>query len=145
MWKKELEQEAYLSLFARLAAKPLLQEHVVFERFGSDMGSWLRKIGWVLSPSDRESFHLAPAEAMASGAVPLIWHREGAEDIFSPDNVIQNSQEAAAKIISLVDSERYLIESRRAYEHVLQFDAPEVHAQLVDVLKGLEVTEDGPV
>lgn len=145
VWKKELEQEAYLSLFARLAAKPLLQEHVVFERFGSDMGSWLRKIGWVLSPSDRESFHLAPAEAMASGAVPLIWHREGAEDIFSPDNVIQNSQEAAAKIISLVDSERYLIESQRAYEHVLQFDAPEVHAQLVDVLKGLEVTEDGPV
>ena len=36
------------------------------------MAAWLRKVGWVLSLSDDESFHLAPAEGMASGAVPLV-------------------------------------------------------------------------
>ena len=41
-------------------------------QFGPDVGTWLRRIGFILSTSDDESFHLAPAEGMASGAVPVI-------------------------------------------------------------------------
>src|SRR5699024_904491 len=48
-----------------------------------------RKIGYVLSPSTGryESFHLAPAEGMASGSVPIVWPREGASEVFGSQNV----------------------------------------------------------
>lgn len=136
VWKREWEQEAYLSFFARIGASPLLQEHIVFETFGPDMGSWLRKIGWILSPSDRESFHLAPVEAMASKAVPIVWERNGARDIFPLDSIVSDTAEAVERICRLSDSESYVVESRKAYHHVSKYDAPKVHAQLLNVLKG---------
>ena len=56
----------------------------MFDRFGPDVASWLRRIGFVLSTSDDESFHLAPAEGMASGAVPALLPWPGAETIYDP-------------------------------------------------------------
>jgi hypothetical protein len=55
---------------------------VTFDGFGSDVAAWLRRVGWVLSTSDDESFHLAPAEGMASGAVPALLPWPGADTIY---------------------------------------------------------------
>ncbi|WP_288818464.1 glycosyltransferase [uncultured Micrococcus sp.] len=106
-WRKPLQREGYLDLFARIGGSDL-REVVAFEPFGADMGTWLTKIGWVLSPSTTESFHLAPAEGMVSGAVPLVWQRPGAVGVFGEDFVVPDTEAAAERVLAAVaDDEQY--------------------------------------
>ena len=65
------------------------------------MPAWLRRIGFVLSTSDDESFHVAPAEGMASGAVPVIRHWPGAETIYDTRWIRETPAEMAASIAAL--------------------------------------------
>ncbi|WP_146067377.1 hypothetical protein [Arthrobacter sp. SX1312] len=99
MWDNLDVRDAYEAFYDRIASNPRLRSRVVFEEFGPDMGRWFQKIGWVLSPSTRETFHLAPVEGMASGAVPVVWQREGANEIFGPTWVHSSTEEAANHII----------------------------------------------
>ena len=62
MWRHPLRRDTYLANYERLRSNPRLRRAVVFDDFGPDMGNWFRNIGWMLSPSTRETFHLAPAE-----------------------------------------------------------------------------------
>ena len=55
------------SALRRVQRSPLLRDAVVFDDAGPDVPAWLRRVGFVLSTSDDESFHVAPAEGMASG------------------------------------------------------------------------------
>ncbi|MFH7587457.1 glycosyltransferase [Oceanimonas smirnovii] len=73
------------------------QDNVVFEGFGP-IDEWLQKIGWILSVSDHESFHLAVAEGMASGAIPVIYKWAGAETIY-PLELIFGSLSSAANFV----------------------------------------------
>ena len=63
---------SFEELFRRIRRSPLLAGAWSSTRPGPDVASWLRRVGLVLSTSDDESFHLAPAEGMASGAVPAL-------------------------------------------------------------------------
>jgi len=45
---------------------------VVLETPGPDLAAWLRRIGWLLDPTGAERPSPASAEAMASGAVPVL-------------------------------------------------------------------------
>lgn len=122
-WAKPVQREAYLDFFGRIGSSPQLLQHVVFEPFASDIGSWLRKIGYVLSPSTQESFHLAPAEGMAGGAVPVVWDRPGAAEIFSQKFVVKSTSEATTLIRDLtVDSHAYNIASQSAMQIASTFD-----------------------
>lgn len=121
-WRKPVQREAYLDLFSRIGAGPL-REAVAFEPFGADMGSWLTKIGWVLSPSTTESFHLAPAEGMVSGAVPLVWDRPGAVGVFGEDLVVADTDAAARRVLEAVaDDARWEALSAHARERVRPYD-----------------------
>ncbi|UYG01950.1 hypothetical protein OCT51_12115 [Halomonas sp. LR3S48] len=82
IWRKPEEREFYEACFKRIKEEESLRDAVVFDPFGSDVAAWLRKIGIILSVSDLESFHMALAEGIASGAYPLLWDREGATEIF---------------------------------------------------------------
>lgn len=104
-WNKPLQQQLYLDLFARLRQDPALREHVVFEPFAADVASWFRRIGVILSPSTSESFHLATAEGMASGALPIVWDRPGSREIFSDDHVYPTLEEAADRVLAFRDRE----------------------------------------
>lgn len=70
------------------------QDNVIFEGFGT-IDEWLQKIGWILSVSDHESFHLAVAEGMASGAMPVIFKWPGAETIYPTGPIFRSSSSAA--------------------------------------------------
>src|SRR5690606_8962800 len=72
IWQKDEERAHYENVFRRVRRSRLLSGGVVFDTYGRDVASWLRRVGFVLSTSDDESFHLAPAEGMASGAVPAL-------------------------------------------------------------------------
>lgn len=65
------------------------ENNVIFDGYGP-IDEWLRKIGWIISVSDAESFHLAVAEGMASGATPLILNWPGSEYIYDKKYIKSN-------------------------------------------------------
>lgn len=112
VWNSPEERSYFEDLRARIREDPDLAQAVVFEGAGADTPSWFRKIGYILSPSDLESFHLALAEGMASGAVPVVWEREGAAEI-AGETWIRSTTDAAAEWI-LENQSRWEDSSREA-------------------------------
>ncbi|GAB2860094.1 glycosyltransferase family 4 protein [Streptomyces deserti] len=99
IWNKPGERAHYDAVLRRMQTSPLLEGAVVFDSFGPDVPSWLRRIGHVLSTSDLESFHLATAEGMASRAVPALLPWEGADEIYDR-RWIHETPEAMADAIA---------------------------------------------
>jgi glycosyltransferase involved in cell wall biosynthesis len=73
---------------------------------GSDVPEWFQDIGFILSVSDDESFHLAPAEGMASRAVPVIYAWPGAGTVYDQRWIHASLEEAAAEILRLGSTEQ---------------------------------------
>lgn len=127
-WNKPVQKQRYLTFFNRIGSNPALKDSVRFEPFSPDMGNWLRRVGFVLSPSDLESFHLAPAEGMASGAVPIVRKREGSAQIFGAKNVFSSIDEAAVRILSLRDRSEFQKSSAAAKRYAKDWDIEKVIA-----------------
>ncbi len=85
LWKRAEERAYFERAFERVRRSPLLTHSVVFDPPGPDVGAWLRKIGFVLSLSEHESFHLAVAEGATSGALPAVLGWPGASQIYPTD------------------------------------------------------------
>ncbi|WP_104203718.1 hypothetical protein [Billgrantia saliphila] len=75
------------------------ESNVIFEGFGP-IDEWLEKIGWILSVSDHESFHMAVAEGMASGATPIIIRWPGAETIYPSSAIVDSVNDAVERIMN---------------------------------------------
>lgn len=133
-WQKPAQQDAYRAFFTDLRDGSEIADHVVFENFGPDMGNWFRHIGWMLSPSTRETFHLAPVEGMASGAVPVVWNREGAEEIFGSDFVHQSTEGAAQYILSHSKRREYDAISAISRDRAERYDFTEARTQWAQLL-----------
>jgi glycosyltransferase involved in cell wall biosynthesis len=103
VWQNPAEREHYSSALRRMQRSPLLRGAVVFDDAGPDVAAWLRRVGFVLSTSDDESFHVAPAEGMASRAVPVLRHWPGAETIYDMRWIHRGPAEMAAAIGALGD------------------------------------------
>lgn len=124
VWRHPLRRDTYLANYERLRSDPRLRRAVVFDDFGPDMGNWFRNIGWMLSPSTRETFHLAPAEGMASGAVPVVWRREGSDEIFPPESLVTDAASAADRIHRTAgDRDAYDSAARSAIEFATRYEA----------------------
>ncbi|PEC45794.1 glycosyl transferase family 1 [Priestia megaterium] len=102
LWNKEEEREYYESIFARIENAPW-KNSVVFEGFG-DISEWLSKVGFVLSTSDFESFHLSPSEGMASGSYPIILKWDGSDTIYPKEYLFADVEEAVERITLLNSS-----------------------------------------
>jgi glycosyltransferase involved in cell wall biosynthesis len=118
IWNRTEEREAFEALFHRIRRSPLLAPAVVFDPAGPDVASWLRRIGFVLSTSEDESFHLAPAEGMASGAVPALLPWEGSDRIYDPRWIHQDAGAMAAAIAATVAEGRWEEERAQARAEV---------------------------
>lgn len=137
MWRDPVIRDAYESFYDRLRENPELLAHVAFDEFGPDMGQWFRRVGWMLSPSSRETFHLAPVEGMVGGAVPVVWEREGAREIFASDWVHDSTQDAADFILKTCASDQaYEAEAQAAREWSQRFTVDNVSRAWVDVIFG---------
>lgn len=133
-WNDRIQRQLYLEFLATLASDSKLRQHVSFEGFSADIGSWLRKIGTVLSPSDFESFHLAPAEGMASGASAVVWPRAGAAEIFGTDRIFSCVEHASEFILSLRDPLIRDSEANNSIEWATRWDTVRVMRQWHDLL-----------
>ena len=101
VWQHLAEREHYGAAMRRVQRSPLLRGAVVFDDAGPDVAAWLRRVGFVLSTSDDESFHVAPAEGMASRAVPVLRHWPGAETIYDMRWIHDGPAEMAAAVAAL--------------------------------------------
>jgi glycosyltransferase involved in cell wall biosynthesis len=101
-------------VFERIHASPLLRDAVHFDGFGGDVAAWLRKIGFVLSTSDDESFHLAPAEGMASRALPMLLDWKGAEHMYPHEWIHKDEDQIVASILEIVDRRTWLSRGEEA-------------------------------
>jgi hypothetical protein len=108
---------------------------VVFDRFGPDIGNFLRRVGFVLSTSDDESFHLSPAEGMASGAIPAIINWPGSETIYSSRWLHESVDEMAESIWQATTSGEWHKLAREAQDEArAAFSLPVVGAQWAGIL-----------
>ncbi len=90
----------YNDLFEKIS-KNKFSDNIIFDGFGDDIDVWLKKIGYVLSTSDLESFHLAPMEGAASGACPMILNWDGADTIYENEWIFNSEDEIVNKIINI--------------------------------------------
>ena len=103
VWQNPAERDHYAHALRRVQRSPLLRGAVVFDDAGPDVAAWLRRVGYVLSTSDDESFHVAPAEGMASRAVPVVRHWPGAETIYDMRWIHRDPVEMAAAVLALAE------------------------------------------
>lgn len=127
-WNNPIERTGYVEFYNRIRIESLT-ENVVFEPFGADIGTWLRNIGVILSPSSEESFHLSPAEGMASGSVPIVWNRDGAAEIFGEENLVSDTSDAATKVLRLRDPSSFAGASDGAKRYAQRWDIETVMAK----------------
>lgn len=134
-WKKTSHQDSYRRFYAAVGEDPDLLAGISFEPFGSDMGNWLRRVGWMLSPSYRETFHLAGVEGATSGAIPLVWERDGSHEIFSDRWNFASTQEVAEFVLATNSSaDSYRAEAVRAMEFAERYSAHRVSGRWIDLV-----------
>ncbi|MED1603608.1 glycosyltransferase [Alkalihalophilus marmarensis] len=97
VWKKPEEVTYYKNLFKRIN-RSKWKNSVVFEGWGTDIADWMRKISFIVSTSDSESFHLAVAEGMGARCIPVVRNWEGANSLY-PINYVFNTVEEAVRIV----------------------------------------------
>lgn len=118
LWARTKEREYYQGIYHRINASERLRHKVVFDPPGNDVEHWLKKIGVILSPSNSESFHMALAEGMASGCVPVTWRREGAGEIFQ-SNMLFDGIEAAASYVDITrKSTAYAVLAQQSKDYI---------------------------
>lgn len=100
VWMRLAEREYFTDQLDRIRLSPVLRRAVSVDGHQRNVASWLRQIGFVLSTSDDESFHLAPAEGMASGAVPVIWPWETAAGVYGRRWLSDDASAAVERITS---------------------------------------------
>jgi len=126
VWQLPAEREHYSAVLRRVQRSPLLRDAVVFDDAGPDVAAWLRRVGFVLSTSDDESFHVAPAEGMASGAVPVIRHWPGAETIYDRRWIHETPAAMAAFVASLAAPGDWRAAGQAAREQARGFELDSV-------------------
>jgi glycosyltransferase involved in cell wall biosynthesis len=136
-WDRSAERQYIGWCLARVERYPLLRSGVIFDPPGRDMARWLRQVGHVVSTSDEESFHMAPAEGMASGAVPVLRPWPGAVEIYDTAWIHSTVQDAAAAVLADADAEVWAKSSARARSEVRRIADPELVVQAwADLLHG---------
>lgn len=98
--QREDELAYYQQVFERINSNPKLRYKVIFDPPGDDVNEWFTMVGFILSPSDFESFHMALGEGILTGAVPIIWDWEGAAEIWGNDSIIYSINEGVNKVLS---------------------------------------------
>ncbi len=118
IWNRPEERTYFERVYRRIQRDESLASGVIFDPFGPDVATWLRRVGFMLSTSDDESFHLAPAECAASGGVPALLPWPGSDTIYDPHWIHDDPVAMAEAIHATVSEGRFAEESERARAEV---------------------------
>ncbi|UUA86705.1 hypothetical protein [Corynebacterium pseudogenitalium] len=136
-WKKSAHQDSYRKFFSRIRDNPQLLQHIAFEKFSPDMGNWLTKIGWLLSPSTRETFHMAAVEGAISGAIPIAWRRDGSDEILGAPHNVDSLDEAVELVLRGQTLKGFQEMSQNAIAFAGKYSNDSVRAQWLDLIQTL--------
>ena len=111
------EVDYYESIYERINCSPELRYRVIFDPPGDNVSEWFTMVGFILSCSDFESFHMAIAEGMLTGTYPIIWQRGGVNSMWPQKYIFSSTERAAMHIISLneIDGTELRAEAIRRY------------------------------
>lgn len=93
------ELDYYRTIFQRINANPKLRHRVTFDPPGDDINEWFSLVGFILSPSDFESFHMAIGEGVLTGTLPVIWSWDGAAEIWGNQWIVDSVHDAQKMIM----------------------------------------------
>jgi glycosyltransferase involved in cell wall biosynthesis len=141
VWQNPAEREHYAAALRRVQRSGWLRGAVVFDDAGPDVAAWLRRVGFVLSTSDDESFHVAPAEGMASRAVPVLRHWPGAETIYDMRWIHRDPAQMAAAIMAYESEDDWRAAGDEAHAQVA---APFGLGRVCEAWRGLLTTDLDP-
>ena len=131
------EEMAWYDEVRETIANSASRHAVTFDPFTDDPAGWYAKIGFLLSMSDHEGSHQAVAEAMASGARPIIRNWFGADMLYPPEQVFQDLDAAAALLIEQFESYDHDGRGRRFAESAAaMFDMSVVGPRIETLLNG---------
>ena len=133
------EMEYYDEQYKRIERSEKLKGAVEFEGYTLTISEFFTKIGYVVSPSDFESFHYTIADGVSSGNFPVIWPWEGADELYPEEWVIRDVEDAANVMIAHAASSKdeRLNGAEERFEVVRsRYDLEEVFPQLVETLIG---------
>lgn len=134
-WKKAAHQDAYRAFYESIASDPVLFSRVIFEPFSPDIGNWFHKIGWILSPSYRETFHLSAIEGACSGAIPLAWTREGSKEIIGEEYNFDSTEAIGQFVLATNASpESFMVASKKAQRSVERYGIPAIRAKWLELI-----------
>lgn len=105
IWKDAAERE-YFERCDRFIEEHDLTAAITYHGW-ADMRSELATMGWVLSTSEDESFHLAPAEGFAAGGQGLVLDWPGAEYVYPPRFVFRSVDEIVSYVEKNLGAEDY--------------------------------------
>lgn len=108
------ELEYYDTQYERIKTNGL-EDFVLFEGYTPSLPYWYRKVGYIISSSDFESFHYSIAEGVSSGSIPLIWKWEGSEDLYPKDWSREGTEEIAEFINQIKDNSNFDESENRVY------------------------------
>lgn len=84
-----------------------LEDSVIFEGW-MERSEIFKNVGYVLSLSDIESFHLAPAEGICDGSMAFLLDWEGVEYVYPEDIIFKNIDDMKDMILStFYDEDKY--------------------------------------
>ncbi len=128
----------YQDVYRQITRPGDLHGSVVQEPFGPDMANWFRRIGWILSPSVIEGSHVAVAEGMASGAVPVLWNWPGAGGVYPAEQVFEEHPERIAQYIHrTVENGAWEAASTAAREFIGRYDTEEIQSRWIDLFRAI--------
>ncbi len=136
VWNDPVEKQLYLDFFERIARSEALQAHVAFDPFSADIASWYRGIGYILSPSEIESFHLAPAEGMAARTIPVFWEREGVSEVFGEHAAGWTQETRIERILQNCDRKNFETNGRSARDFAKKWDIKALTPKWENLLAG---------
>lgn len=116
---RDPEEREYYEACQQLIVRSNLEDHVNFDGW-VDTRIALADVGFILSLSDFESFHVAPAEAFVSGNQALFLPWDGVEYIYPREYIFDNVLEMRDKILSLRDVSDFNKASVVGRNHVLE-------------------------
>lgn len=117
------------------------RQSVVFDPHGDDIPQWFQGVGYALSVSDLESFHLTLPDGAASGAAPVSLAWPGADLIYPREWLVGGLAEMTERISALQadDQQREALVCRAGEFVIRTMDEPLVHGALDRTLRQGEV------
>lgn len=134
-WNIEHERNYYLKIYD-VIAKNNLKDDVIFTGW-IDNKELLKKIGYVLSLSSLESFHLAPLEGMASNSIAFALPWPGIEYIYPENTIFGSLNEIANAIFDYSHNlEKLKLDGKKGHDFVLEhYDIALIYQKIKQVIE----------